>query len=706
MIQRLLFFLYCIFLPFIIIGQGSVCSDSKYEVGGFNLSSPEICVGSPLTVINQSSGTDIKYVFDYNGQNLETATALASNNIAFTYTLANTFPNQPFQKEITILQLGKKNGKTMAACKKVIVRSSNEPIMSWDVCGLNLLEIVIPTHPLNDYDTYDINFGPGFPPVTITKAELPYKTNKTLPTPTPPRNISITGKYTIRPQTCPNVKQILVSNIPATITRPYHANIDRLELITKSKAEITFIGSYSVAPTDYTLYGYLKGNHLISPKPIEIRNITENRKIEVAIPDPTKIYCFYAQRTKSCGVVEKSIEICTHPLVSVVSPPNATTTTLNWNPYDNTRMFGLAHNHGNQQRYFRTKLDNPPVTASQVKAVGASNHIDQNSTAANGYDCKFRNCYRVEMNLSGRIPGTQIPYKAVSVSNTECSDRFNIVPPGISKLWVGAEYSSSGVPDENFKVDFLPATNRPWAVPKNRWVLYRMESGLPVRLDSSAATQAYVKDPRAPKEATEYKIGYVDRCESRSTLSPSVYSVYLDYKGGSTIFWTQNSPFNFGGILNYEVVSLNDTTYAELPNPKKIQKGTYKDIVSLGDAKDAAPFYVKIYSDSTLVSFVRSNITKIPVALNFYAPTAFSPNNDGKNDEFGIFGPKAKIDQFSFRVFDRLGNLLFETNDKNKSWDGTVKNKPAALGTYSWRMTIKLKTGIIFNKSGTVQLLR
>jgi gliding motility-associated-like protein len=710
MTQKLYILVLCSFITYLSFGQATnLCTDPRYEAGGFTLSSPEICVGNVLSTINQTSGTDIRYLFDYKGENLTEASALARGNTSFTYTVLNNFPTQPFQKEFTVLQMGNRAGKTFVACKKVIVRTSNEPIMSWDVCGLKKFDLAIPTNPLNDYDSYVIDLGPGVPVQIINKADLPFKISTELPT--IPRNVSITGRYTIKPLTCPNVKMIQVTNIAAFITRPYHANIDRLELLTKSKVELTFTGSYVSAPNDYTLYGYLKGQHLISPKPIQINNIVESGKFEQTLPDPTKIYCFYVQRTRVCGTIEKSIEICTHPIVSISSPAGLTTTNVNWNLYPNNTMFGIGQANNNVQRYKRTRISDPPQFAEQQRPIGSTGILDQNGTTTtiNNYDCKFKNCYQVSMSLQGRIPGTQIPYKAISVSNTECSDRFNVVPPPISKLWAGAEFVTAGPPDENFKVDFLPNTITPWAVPKNRWVLYRMENGQAIKLDSASAnlptSLPSVRDPRLPKESTEYKIGYVDRCESRSLLSPSTHSVYLDQKGGSTIFWSQASPFNFGDILYYEVVPLNDSTLVPLSNVKKVNKGTYKDIVNLGNPKDSAPFYVKIYSDSTLVTFVRTNITKIPIALNFYAPTAFSPNGDTVNDDFGIFGPKSKLDQYFFQIYDRFGSLVFETSDKNLNWDGMIRGKPAPAGTYSWQLTIRLKdTGKIFRKSGTVNL--
>jgi len=65
---------------------------------------------------------------------------------------------------------------------------------------------------------------------------------------------------------------------------------------------------------------------------------------------------------------------------------------------------------------------------------------------------------------------------------------------------------------------------------------------------------------------------------------------------------------------------------------------------------------------------------------NLVAPTAFSPNGDGFNDEFRITG--FLIDKFNFQVYDRWGMKLFETSNISEGWDGTFKGEPQELGVY------------------------
>lgn len=73
----------------------------------------------------------------------------------------------------------------------------------------------------------------------------------------------------------------------------------------------------------------------------------------------------------------------------------------------------------------------------------------------------------------------------------------------------------------------------------------------------------------------------------------------------------------------------------------------------------------------------------------FYIPNAFVPNNDGLND---IFKPViSNASNYNFKIFNRWGKLIFETNDYNEGWDGTYKGSLAENGVYTYRMTYRFK---------------
>ncbi len=89
----------------------------------------------------------------------------------------------------------------------------------------------------------------------------------------------------------------------------------------------------------------------------------------------------------------------------------------------------------------------------------------------------------------------------------------------------------------------------------------------------------------------------------------------------------------------------------------------------------------------------------------YYLPNAFSPNGDGRND---IFRPTpAGISSTAyFRIFNRYGKLIFETNQWMAGWDGTFMGKPQPTGTYVWALKGKDRNGRLVETKGTVVLIR
>lgn len=74
---------------------------------------------------------------------------------------------------------------------------------------------------------------------------------------------------------------------------------------------------------------------------------------------------------------------------------------------------------------------------------------------------------------------------------------------------------------------------------------------------------------------------------------------------------------------------------------------------------------------------------------NLMVPNVFTPNNDGLNDVFKLISDN-NIDGFNIVIMNRWGNIVFESDDKNFTWDGTSQNgDELAEGTYFW--VVKLR---------------
>jgi gliding motility-associated-like protein len=90
--------------------------------------------------------------------------------------------------------------------------------------------------------------------------------------------------------------------------------------------------------------------------------------------------------------------------------------------------------------------------------------------------------------------------------------------------------------------------------------------------------------------------------------------------------------------------------------------------------------------------------------VNIYVPNAFSPNDDGINDEFRTY-PSCPLEEFQLKVFDRWGAQLFESKDTEEGWSGIHKNELFDPGVFTWVVTFRLREQVHMMR-GDVTLLR
>jgi len=134
----------------------------------------------------------------------------------------------------------------------------------------------------------------------------------------------------------------------------------------------------------------------------------------------------------------------------------------------------------------------------------------------------------------------------------------------------------------------------------------------------------------------------------------------------------------------------------------------------------ATNIYTVVVTDEN--GCVDSSSILVRVSSEIYIPNMFSPNNDGSNDKFKIYGFGVDPIGFDFKVWDRLGNLVFQTSevddivetsesdDKVMGWDGKFKGKLLGSESYIWSVKGKFNTGEALkvrggNNSGSVLLM-
>ena len=116
-------------------------------------------------------------------------------------------------------------------------------------------------------------------------------------------------------------------------------------------------------------------------------------------------------------------------------------------------------------------------------------------------------------------------------------------------------------------------------------------------------------------------------------------------------------------------------------------------------------YILQVTSAAGCIAIDTIDVNVYKVKPDFYVPDAFTPNGDGLNDAFRpiLIGMKSlKL----FKVYNRLGQLVFSTNVQKRGWDGTINGNPQDAGVFVWMAEGEDYLGKIIFKKGTVTLIR
>lgn len=151
--------------------------------------------------------------------------------------------------------------------------------------------------------------------------------------------------------------------------------------------------------------------------------------------------------------------------------------------------------------------------------------------------------------------------------------------------------------------------------------------------------------------------------------------------------------FNASGGTVYRWTPSDMLNFSEGNNPRGYypDTGTYRYNVYIRSALGCEG------NDSIRVHVVNQ--------ATLWLPNAFTPNGDGLND---VFRPRTVgYSQLKkFRVFSRWGEMVFDTNEFGRGWDGGYKGQKADLGTYFWLLDVVNRFGQDEQLKGDVILLR
>ncbi len=172
---------------------------------------------------------------------------------------------------------------------------------------------------------------------------------------------------------------------------------------------------------------------------------------------------------------------------------------------------------------------------------------------------------------------------------------------------------------------------------------------------------------------------------SASRVSVSANPISITAGNASTLIYDGD----LGAHVSWLPLTIPSSGYTVQAYPKK--STTYTVTTKLGACTETLFVYVEAYTEGCMDKDV-------------FVPNTFTPNNDSKNDVLYVRG--IKVSELHFAVYNRWGELVFETTDKTIGWDGTYKNKNADVGVFGWHLSVKCINGEVTSKKGNVTLMR
>jgi gliding motility-associated-like protein len=299
--------------------------------------------------------------------------------------------------------------------------------------------------------------------------------------------------------------------------------------------------------------------------------------------------------------------------------------------------------------------------------------------------CNTSYQYQIVGNYSGGARSLSYPKSVTAISSG---------PPALLNI-------SSIVTDPGVELSWIPDP----AYPVKEYQIIKSINGNYSPLTTT--TEPAYTDPAYVTAANScYRITYTDQCDNPSPSSLDACPIQLT-----------------GGLQADNVINLNWSEYVGWTSgvssytlEKYDEQGTLLSSTDVGTATtytDATEDLInQVYqyrivatANEAGVTLSSSNWLVVIKEPNIFYPTAFTPNNDGLNDTFNVYGQY--IAKFEMKIFNRWGEMMYATDDLgNNGWDGTFRGNLMPEGTYVFTAQITDLAQRTFDRSGSVLLLR
>ncbi|WP_299454515.1 T9SS type B sorting domain-containing protein [uncultured Microscilla sp.] len=556
-----------------------------------------------------------------------------------------------------VTQYIQKPGQTQADSLQVQnyieVLPSPQPAFDLKLCSDNAVFLSIPDQ---NYEEYIINWGDGITQ-TVSRGAVnipPHKYNFA------PVTITVTGNYD--PGNCGGSNAVIVNPIANIIPADIQSVSTLARDPTNGVTQIVFGTNenfeYEVAQKASNENTFTLIKTVVNTAGRVITEKFQNLDTE------NLSYCYKVTTKDLCGNKVESAVFCN---MSLSATAQNNQNTVQWTPYAGS----------NFQRYVLYRNQNP------IQVINDINTLSYIDTAVT---CNEQYCYSVEAE-------TGVTSKLIIASNNDCVIAYSEdIPPTITI------FNSTVEQDNSIRV-FWDIETFPRIT---EYLVSRTDTTL--RL-STTELQAIDVNLDADNNQYFYKIFYTNQCGNSSARSLITSPVLLKASSITAksvqLQWTHylNAEQRFS---NYELEKLEEdgTVYQTVPlTTDTTYTDTQQDL-----ERQVLRYRVKTYINpaTNLVSY--SNIVEVKRKFKIFVPNAFTPNGDGLND---TFEPKAIfVKSFNMTVYNRLGKVVYRSQDITQGWDGNFNGKEATSDVYIYTIEMTDLLGNDFKTKGTFTLIR
>lgn len=220
-------------------------------------------------------------------------------------------------------------------------------------------------------------------------------------------------------------------------------------------------------------------------------------------------------------------------------------------------------------------------------------------------------------------------------------------------------------------------------------------------------TQTQWEDLDVKVSSTSYCYTVIVGDQCGNTSAPSSFGCNIVLQGQSFPYvhqlnWSPYTEWR-SGVQNYELIRWDDRTDKQVIHNDIAKRRMYLD-ENLDYDWGGYWYRVVAYENGGNDAISLSNDVYLIQKPLLHVPTAFTRNGDGLNENWGIVD--VFVRDYHMQVYNRWGQLIFESRDKNQQWDGTFRGAPPIDNVFIWQVRYTGWDYSIHNQRGTLTILR